>query len=408
MPSLGLSLSLPTVPILNGPIDPQTCVDVAAQPNISTFDFTGLTGLDFVTGGTGLYLQLFNGSGLFYPWYNTGTETDPGLSGTGLQISCFAYDPASSLASEMASAVNLYVGGTFSASASGNVCTITTLANIVCTPSNAGTSGVAVSTTQSGQPNGHYCSPTSDALSGISFDSRFQATYLGVGYNASLSGAPAYTTKDLNGNQLLFQDTAMTVPAVNADDTVAAWYDPTTGLSAIQTNSMLCPTLQFSQNSLGIWVPYLDCSASGVGMLTNATVNLPFIITIGSLQLGSGEHTRIVQSGTINALISPTRVSDSWYLNGDVRISFSGQPANTWSTASLSAIDGQNPKAWLNGVNITNSVTAAVNWGPLAIGAAGAIYEEGADGNIASVMVYDPSNRATVEAYCVTLNPLNP
>jgi len=115
-----------------------------------------------------------------------------------------------------------------------------------------------------------------DPLAGIPFAARFQTTYLEVEWNDSVNGGAgglSCTTKDIYGNQLLWQDAAGTIPAINADDIVMRWDDPKTGVSAIQTNTVNAPTLQFAQNANGIWVPYLDFTAGN--MLNAGTTGIP-------------------------------------------------------------------------------------------------------------------------------------
>lgn len=248
----------------------QTCVDVTGQPAINLVDFGTLLVSNFVTGGAGLACYVWGGNNTqFYFWFNTGTETDPGLTGTGIQVVLTGLVTATDIATAMANVANTSPGpGTWS------VITIQTTVfgqQTAAQFTNSNNSNInnavdvnttaTISTTQPGYPSGHYCTPTTDALAAISFVFRVQATYLGVGINSSVNGGmggPAYTTKDLSGNQLLFQDVAMTTPAVNVDDPVAAWYDPISGLVATQSNTMFQPTLQFAQNGLGIWVPYLE------------------------------------------------------------------------------------------------------------------------------------------------------
>lgn len=243
-----------------------TCVDVVGQPQESLFDFTGLTGASFEQDNApGLYVEFFDGAGnLYYAWASTGNnESDPApAGGTGTRFTVNISSSASDCAFALASVVQANFGTTFSTSNSSAQTTISTVADVNCKPSNAGTSPIAVTNTQLGYPTATICSPTSDALAGISFARRFQRTFLGVGYNASLGGKPAYTTNLLNGSPALFQDTARTIPAVSQGDTVMAMIDPD-GNTATQTNSMNALILTFVQGANGMYYPTLTGSGSG-------------------------------------------------------------------------------------------------------------------------------------------------
>lgn len=394
---------------------PQTCVDVVGQPAITVVDFFGQTGASYVTGGPGKYFTLFDQvENPYSPWFSTGTETDPNGGGpvNDTQVNITAVSQPSDIASALASAWNSALPSVATATVingggTNSAVQFTMAADANYMPIVDGTSplntGAAFSQTQPGYPSGHYCTPTSDALAGISnIKSRFQTTYGGVGYNASLGGAPAFTTQDLSGNQLLFQDAAMTIPAVASGDIVEAIFDPTTGKTLIQSNSMNAGVLEFKQNSNGVWCPVVSFTSSGTGMLSNVSVTMPFIISVASIQTTSSAFggSRVVCSTTINGIISPTRKDDSWFLNGNV-FDGVGTPAiglNIWNVSSISAISGQNAKAWLNGANITNGTTSSQDFGTLGVGAVSSA-AEAPFALIGSVIAYDPSNQSTVEEY---------
>lgn len=76
------------------------------QPQISTVDFNGTSGANYVTGSSGKYFTAFfdPSNQEFYVWVNTGTETDPTPSGivTGIQVNV---SPVSSTADISAAVV---------------------------------------------------------------------------------------------------------------------------------------------------------------------------------------------------------------------------------------------------------------------------------------------------------------
>lgn len=133
-------------------------------PQITLFDFSGLSGASFVTGGTALYatLQVHNGPTDTILWFNTGTETQPSL-GAFLyeEIGCSPLDSAQDMATAFANAMNASLGGSVivavvdgsAGTGSLTAVQITDKQTGPVTSATAGNSGVAVSVTQSGAGN---------------------------------------------------------------------------------------------------------------------------------------------------------------------------------------------------------------------------------------------------------------
>lgn len=133
---------------------------VLGQPQITRADFSGLTGLDFVTGGVGKYFAITtSNSEIFVVWFNTGTETPPSYPGGTLAF--MATITALSTAADIAAAAITASAGSsgnvntrFVCSQSANAGLFQDLANAtVPTPPDAGTSGAAVSVVQTGSGN---------------------------------------------------------------------------------------------------------------------------------------------------------------------------------------------------------------------------------------------------------------
>jgi hypothetical protein len=127
------------------------------QAEITEFDFDGITGTTFNTAGAALYVRLFGPSDAeFYFWFNTGTESDPAVSGTAIEVgTATGLNPSSSssdIAGYFAGVVQDYnTNGNWSASAAGSITTVTDQSNAARTDGTGGNAGVTVTVTQQGE-----------------------------------------------------------------------------------------------------------------------------------------------------------------------------------------------------------------------------------------------------------------
>lgn len=128
-----------------------------AQPEITTIDFSGKSGADFVTVGTGksfaLSCQTSIGEQSVSVWFNTGTETAPGVLPE-LMVSVSAADNGNTLASELASLLDgAVVDGVdpWTTNTSGPVCTVTDNSSEPRTDAADVDSGLIITVTQQGQ-----------------------------------------------------------------------------------------------------------------------------------------------------------------------------------------------------------------------------------------------------------------
>lgn len=131
-------------------------VGSAGQPEIFTVDFTGKTGLDFATAGDGLGFTFADVTSLpsvstIGPWFQTGTENEPGFGDQKLEVSVSALDNATALASGFKSAVDGGVTG-WTASRIGAVVTMTATVNGNLQDAADVDSGLTIITTQQGAP----------------------------------------------------------------------------------------------------------------------------------------------------------------------------------------------------------------------------------------------------------------
>lgn len=120
------------------------------QPQITTIDYTGLSGANFVTGGAALYCTASADlNAPYYFWFNTGTESDPAPGGTGIQVVLSVLVTDAQIADAMRSAA----GSIWSAGVSGAVTTLTNNLRETVTAATAATSGAVVTITQTGSGN---------------------------------------------------------------------------------------------------------------------------------------------------------------------------------------------------------------------------------------------------------------
>lgn len=407
----------------------QTCVDVVGQPQINVVDFNGQSGADYVTRGEGKSFIVTSASS-FFPntnivfgfWFNTTTETQPDLSAQGVTQYIEVDILPTSGTSDITAALHAnspYVSALDVVQINGgdtnSAAQFTATTNQNFSPATDVNTGAAFSQTQPGYPSGHYCTPTSDALDGILFAFRGQCTYLGVTNNAGGLGKPGYTTQDLSGNQLLFQDSAMTIPAVNKDDTVAGWKDPVSGLSAIQTNSMNAYTLQFAQQANGMLAPYLQGSASAfLSVAQNSALNFGDNFTICATALNSSGTTyqQILSKGSgaygvsiYQGLLLATKDLVGFVMESSVPW------GNQYRVAVWQRITGSNNVFTFDGSDVSTSSTAQTlsdTSDPLLIGS-----ESGGGSNflgpISSVFLakgnISSGNLAILDSYADSLHP---
>lgn len=348
----------------------QTCVDVVGQPQISLVDFNGQTGANYVTGGAGKYFVLYNQLGKVVLWFFTGTETAPSVSEDILiQIGISAVATASDISLAVANVFSVTplsfynTGVQVNGGGSLTAVSIASIQNANFLPPVDVNTGAAISQTQNGYPSGHICSPTSDALAGI-MTVRFQATYLGVGMNSSVNGGvggPAYTTKDLSGNPLLFQDAAMTIPAVNQGDTVMAWKDTVSGLSAISPTSGNAYTLQFVQDSIGMWTPHLSAGATSFFLVaSNSALNMGDVFTIALTLLNTSSAAQQLLSKGTGAYGAAINTSGDFLVTEDlVAILYTSNQAFAQYTTAIWQKNGASNVLTFDGTDVTGSGTNA-------------------------------------------------
>lgn len=128
-------------------------------PQITQVDFTGLSGASFVTGGAGLSYLQYVGTQAQGIWFNTGTETQPDLSGIGVsnyvQISVNPLGNADGVAEDLKNGINGSGTGNWTAvhnSFTGQ-CQITDTVNRVDTPAIDVNTGATITVLQAGHPN---------------------------------------------------------------------------------------------------------------------------------------------------------------------------------------------------------------------------------------------------------------
>ena len=124
----------------------------AGLPEVTTVDFTGLTGANFITAGAGRYVPIHSaGDALNYIWFQTGTETDPAPGGSGFLVPVAALDNDSDLAADVIAAAFGAWPWDITSTNVGAVLTLTDKAVGPRTDATAGTSPVAVTVTQQGR-----------------------------------------------------------------------------------------------------------------------------------------------------------------------------------------------------------------------------------------------------------------
>lgn len=120
------------------------------QPQITDFDYTGLSGANFVTGGAARYCTASADlNAPYYFWFNTGTETDPAPGGTGIQVVLSVLVTDVQIADAMRSAA----GSIWSAGIAGAVTTLINNNREAVTAATAATSGAVVTIVQTGSGN---------------------------------------------------------------------------------------------------------------------------------------------------------------------------------------------------------------------------------------------------------------
>jgi len=120
------------------------------RPEITRFDFTGLTYLDFVTFSSAKYVTASDTSGNnhYFWWFDVG-ESDPGVDGIGHAINFSPFFEVADFVQSLitaAEATTLWTG-----TLSGEAAILTMAANGDVTDATAGTSSVNVTITQQGR-----------------------------------------------------------------------------------------------------------------------------------------------------------------------------------------------------------------------------------------------------------------
>jgi hypothetical protein len=78
-------------------------------------DFNGLTVSSFTTGAAGDAIVLLSNASQHYFWFQTGTEHDPGLTGTGVEVSLVGLTTAAQIAGAMAATIQGSLSGQWAA-----------------------------------------------------------------------------------------------------------------------------------------------------------------------------------------------------------------------------------------------------------------------------------------------------
>lgn len=125
-------------------------------------------------------------------------------------------------------------------------------------------------------------------------------------------------------------------------------------------------------------------NGSSIGLLTALNLVVPYTIMLVSRNFVGG---RVVQSGTINALMCPSGRGNSFYVNGDIRSS-SLTAAGTWSIITMQITGSSASQLWYKGVNYGSSTHS--NWGTFTIGCF-SLYNENPNAEIAEIVVFERS-----------------
>jgi hypothetical protein len=142
----------------------------------------------------------------------------------------------------------------------------------------------------------------------------------------------------------------------------------------------------------------VSCRGRGVGMQTGYTLSTPYSIILVSRNYSIG---RVIQSGTINALMCPSARSNSFFVSSNVRDA-SLTTAGTFSIITMKILGATASELWYNSVNYANGTTHG-NWGTFNIGNLGFISSEDSQSDIAEIIVLNYSistyDREKLEGY---------
>lgn len=124
---------------------------LSGQPQITLVDFSGQTGANYVTGGTGLSFVIYSAtsSGQWGVWYNTGTETAPTYTINNSFIEV-AISPLSSASEIATSTANSLPTNLWRSIQDGTACEITDLLNQIVSNAYDVNTGAAITTVQEG------------------------------------------------------------------------------------------------------------------------------------------------------------------------------------------------------------------------------------------------------------------
>lgn len=132
---------------------PYQIANVGSEKEITTIDFGSMTGADFVTAGAGLGFLISGFAQRYGVWFNTGTETQPTLSGATayVEVTILDVDSANGMAIKLANALVSGLGSVFVDTALvGGLLTIQDFFFGARTDASAATSGLTLIVTQQG------------------------------------------------------------------------------------------------------------------------------------------------------------------------------------------------------------------------------------------------------------------
>lgn len=124
---------------------------------------------------------------------------------------------------------------------------------------------------------------------------------------------------------------------------------------------------------------------SNIGLRTDLTINNPHtIILVCKNRAGSG---RVVKSGTINALMSPSRGIFAFYLNNTV-VSSGPVPSTDWSIVTFgNGVTAS--EVWWKSINYAGAGIFNSNWGTFSIANGWPNISENPQADIAEIIVFD-------------------
>ncbi len=214
-----------------------------------------------------------------------------------------------------------------------------------------------------------------------------------------------------NGNNVplgLYKDTASTIPATTAGDSIAAWRDELngSGFAALQDNATKRPTLQFVNGK-----PVVRFDGVNDHLIANGFyIPQPYTAFAG-LRLASIKHRYVLDSGALNmgAIFS----SNGLYGTGwGIYANSAGTPGITTNAINTSYViasvaSGTSATFTVNGTVFTAS-QGIPSLSGLSIASANGL-DAFWHGDMTSVLLagsaLDATSRSIIETYLATLNP---